>query len=76
MEALADALAVDLVGEVGKANVAHELFTNYGDGGDMGLPEGGLRAIRIAIVASGDVLGGDVGIRHLERCEGRRKEEQ
>lgn len=41
LETLADALAVDLVGEVGKADVAHELFADYGDGGDVGLAKGG-----------------------------------
>lgn len=42
LEALADALTVNLVGKVGETNVAHELFTDYGNGWDLGLAKGGL----------------------------------
>lgn len=42
LEPFADALAVHLVREIGKTDVAHELFADYGYSWDMGLSEGGL----------------------------------
>jgi len=35
LEAFADTLAVNLVGQVGEANITHELFADYGDGGRL-----------------------------------------
>lgn len=37
LEALANALTVDLVGQVGETHVAHEFFTDCRDGLDLGL---------------------------------------
>ena len=70
LEALAHAFPVYLVGEVGKADVAHELLAD--DGGDAAagllLGEGGVGAVQIVAAICRDrvaVGGGNVRVRHL-----------
>lgn len=65
LETFADALAVNLVWEVGKADVAHEFFADGGDGGHVGGGKGGVGGVGVAVVAVGEVLCGEVGVGHL-----------
>lgn len=58
---------MDLVGEVGEADVAHKFFADGGDRGFVGGGKGGVGDVGVAIVAVGDVLCGEVGVGHLER---------
>lgn len=72
LETLPDTLPVNLVGEVGKADIAHEFLADYGrNGGLVGGGQGRGRAIEVAVGGRGEVAvaAGGVRVGHLRERE-------